>query len=126
MPWLNLAGWSRNRSTSTRNSHRSATAVESIGQEGGDEVVDVVAGGEAEDLGDDRRDRARRQAVAGHSTRLPEQQAPRLEVDHVACRDVMLLAVHDDSGPAGDDGDEAAEAARPFHLTISLVVVEHD
>ena len=40
------------------------------GQEGGDEVFDVVARGEAEDLGDDRGDSACRQAVAKHSTRL--------------------------------------------------------
>ena len=36
-----------------------------IGQQGGDEVIDVVAGGEAEDLGDDRRDGACWQAIAG-------------------------------------------------------------
>ena len=85
-----------------------------------------MAGGEAEDLGDDRRDRACRQAVAGHSTRLPEQRAPRLEVDHVACRDMVLLTVHNDRGAGGDDGDEATEATRPLHPTVCLVVIEHN
>ena len=97
-----------------------------ICHEGVNEILDPVAGGEAEDLGDDRRGGACRQAVAGHSTRLPEQQPPRLEVDHVACRDVVLLTVHDDRGTGGDDGDEAAETTRPFHPAIGLVVVKHD
>ena len=72
------------------------------GQEGGNEIVDVVAGGEAEDLGDDRGDGACRQAVAGHNTRLPKEQTPRLEAHHLAGRGVVLLPVHDDETTGGD------------------------
>ena len=36
-----------------------------------------------------------------------------------------MLAAHDDRSTGGDDGNEAAEATRPFHPTVGLVVVKH-
>ena len=44
-------------------------------EEGSDEVIDVVPGGEAKHLGNDGGDRARRQAVARHRAALAEKEA---------------------------------------------------
>ena len=39
---------------------------------------------------------------------------------------MALLTVANDRGAGGDDGDEVAEATRPLHPTVCLVVIEYN